>query len=202
MKRLSTLLMALLGAGSLSYAAATMTPASNTAVNDDPFAAMDRIFQMQMKQMEMMQKQMDQIFRNFQQGFGKSGVFAMPGASFSRSFGSNLVDKGDHYELTITVGDLKNSKVDITTENGMLTVSVSSKRHEEKQQGSSGKVIQFASSSSVQSFTLPPDADAAKITAKEHNGAIVVTIPKKAGSASQRKVIPIEKASDSNQSKH
>jgi HSP20 family molecular chaperone IbpA len=104
---------------------------------------------------------------------------------------SGFQDKGDHYELAIKVGDLKNSKIDISTENGMLTVEVTENKKIEKQQGNYGKIISYTNSSSVQSFTLPPDADATGIKAEQRGNTIIITVPKKAGTTS--KVIPIIK---------
>jgi HSP20 family molecular chaperone IbpA len=154
---------------------------------------MDRIFQMQMQQMEMMRKQMDALFRNFEQNFQTPSLAKMPILVHSTGvLSSGFQDKGDHYELAIKVGDLKNSKINITTENNMLTVEVTENKKIEKQQGNYGKIISYTNSSSVQSFTLPPDADAAGIKAEQKDNTILITVPKKKGAAGN-KVIPIQK---------
>jgi len=46
---------------------ALASASSNVTVTTDPFAQMDKLFQMQMKQMEQMQKQMDEMFKVFEQ---------------------------------------------------------------------------------------------------------------------------------------
>ena len=190
MKRLSRIAAAFLAGGALAMASASMTPASNAPA--DPFAEMDRIFQMQMQQMEMMRRQMDRLFQNFERNFQTPSLMKMPILVHSSGvLSSGFRDKGDHYELAIKVGDLKNSKVDITSENGMLTVKVTENKKVEKQQGNYGKIISYTNSSSVQSFTLPPDADAANIKAEQKENTIVITVPKKGGSSA--KVIPIQK---------
>ena len=121
MKRVSKIVAAFLAGGTLAMASAAMTPTQNAPV--DPFAQMDRIFKMQMQKMEMMRRQMDQLFQNFERNFQSPSIMKMPILVHSSGvLSTGLRDKGDHYELAIKVGDLKNSKVDISTDNGMLTV--------------------------------------------------------------------------------
>jgi HSP20 family molecular chaperone IbpA len=190
MKRLSKIATTLLAGGAFALASPAMVPAQSAPA--DPFASMDQIFRMQMQQMEMMRKQMDALFRNFEQNFQTPTVMKMPILVHSSGvLSSGFQDKGDHYELAVKVGDLKNSKINISTENGMLTVEVTENKKIEKQQGNYGKIISYTNSSSVQSFTLPPDADAAGIKAEQQGNTILITIPKKKGSVS--KVIPVQK---------
>jgi HSP20 family protein len=190
--------------GSLAVAAvgsspsASATPANTVStqapatINDDPFAQMDRIFEMQMRQMEQMRRQMDAMFSNFERNFRMPSLQQTPRLIHSSGvFSSGFVDKGDHYELAIRVNDLKNAKVNITSENGMITVAVQSQRKEEQTKGNYGKIISFASSSSTQSFTLPPDADEATIKAEQKENVITVTLQKKKGATTSAKVIPI-----------
>jgi HSP20 family protein len=187
MRTIKYLLGGLVAASVLSFASAPMNTnaGSTTPTPADPFAQMDRIFRMQMQQMEMMRKQMDAMFRNFEQSFQTPAIANMPILVHSSGvLSSGIRDKGDHYELQIKVGDLKNSKVKITTDNGMLTVEVTENKKVEKTTGNYGKIISYANSSSVQSFTLPDDADTAKIKAEQKDNTIVITIPKKAAAKS------------------
>jgi HSP20 family molecular chaperone IbpA len=194
MKRLSKIAAAFLAGGTFALASAAMTPVQNTPA--DPFAEMDRIFRMQMQQMEMMRRQMDRLFQNFEQNFQTPSLMKMPILVHSSGvLSSGFRDKGDHYELAIKVGDLKNSKINITSENGMLTVEVTENKKIEKQQGNYGKIISYTNSSSVQSFTLPPDADASGIKAEQKDNTILITVPKKKA-ATGGKVIPIQKKTE------
>jgi HSP20 family protein len=189
MKRLSKIAAGFLAGGAIALASGAMTPAQSAPA--DPFASMDQIFRMQMQQMEMMRKQMDALFQNFERNFQTPSLMKMPILVHSSGvLSSGFQDKGDHYELAVKVGDLKNSKVNISTENGMLTVEVTENKKVEKQQGNYGKIISYTNSSSVQSFTLPPDADAAGIKAEQKGNTILITIPKKKGAVS--KVIPVQ----------
>jgi len=184
--------------GSLSFAAVQVTQAnpshSAPAVTNDPFAQMDQVFQMQMKQMEQMRHQMDAMFGNFEQNFRAPALSQTPHLIHSSGvFSSGFQDKGDHYELTIRVNDLKNAKVDITSENGMITIATRAQNKKEQTKGNYGKVISFSSSSSTQSFTLPPDADGDSIKAEQKDNTITISLQKKKGAAKTGKVIPISK---------
>ncbi|ADV45848.1 Hsp20 family protein [Nitratifractor salsuginis] len=197
MKRIKYLLSGLAAASVFGFASAPLatTSAPAAAQQNDPFAQMDHIFQMQMKQMELMRKQMDAMFRNFEQSFQTPAIAKMPILVHSSGvLSSGIQDKGDHYELQIKVSDLKNSKVKVTTENGMLTVEVTEQKKEEKTSGNYGKIISYANSSSVQSFTLPDDADTSGIKATQKDNTILIIIPKKSAAKSGAKVIPVQKS--------
>jgi len=200
MKRFHKILPALIAGTALGFASATTAPAATqNSVPADPFAQMDRIFQMQMKQMEQMRRQMDAMFRNFEQNFQAPSIVKTPILVHSSGvLSSGIQNKGDHYELQIKVNDLKNSKIKITTENGMLTVEVTENKKEEKTTGNYGKIISYANSSSVQSFTLPDDADTSGIKAEQKDNTILITIPKKAAAKSKAKVIPLVKPQEKN----
>ena len=75
----------------------------------------------------------------------------------------------------------------------MLTVEVTENRKVEKTTGNYGKIISYANSSSVQSFTLPDDADTSQIKAEQQDNTILITLPKKAAAKSKAKIIPIKK---------
>jgi HSP20 family molecular chaperone IbpA len=156
----------------------------------DPFAQMDKIFEMQMRQMEMMKEHMDKLFNNFEQNFKSSTFKTMPiMINSSGIFSSGFKDKKNHYELKIKVHNLKDSKVNITSENGMLTVEIIENKKIERTHGNYGKIISYTNSSSVQSFTLPSDADSTKIEAKQKGSEIIITVPKR----EKPKSIPIKK---------
>jgi len=179
----------------------TANPASTAGTTNDPFADIDKIFEVQMQQMHQMQQQMDAMFRNFEQNFQTPALIQTPRLIHSSGvLSSGFQDKGDHYALTIRVNDLKNSKVNITTENGMITITTTLNKKEEKNKGKYGKIISYANSSSTQSFTLPPDADEGTVKAEQKGNAITVTLQKKKGAAQKAKVIPIQKK-DGNKSK-
>jgi HSP20 family molecular chaperone IbpA len=203
MKTSSKIGLALVLVGVLASASVHLTSGNNQQQNtsNDPFAQMDGIFEMQMRQMRQMQHQMDAMFNNFEQNFQTPSLMQTPHLIHSSGIlSSGFQDKGDHYELKIRVNDLNNSKVNIISEKGMITITTTLNKKEEKSKGKYGKIISYANSSSTQSFTLPPDADETTIKAEQENNTISITLHKKKGVTKTGKVIPITKK-DTNSSK-
>jgi len=141
----------------------------------DPFAQMEKMMQAQIHQMRIMAQEMDKMFRNF-------GTTTMPVMNVTLNssgiFSNGFKDKGDHYELQIKVDDLKNSKVEMTTNNNILTISVEEHKKIEKSD-KGNKIISYSNRSYSESFTLPPNVDIDKISAIQKGDTITVIIPKK-----------------------
>jgi len=160
----------------LALLPAAVMAGSNMA-SVDPFTQMDKIFQMQMKQMQEMQKQMDEMFKAFEKssfGSSKMPIIYSSGGMMS----SGLQDKGDHYELTIKISKAAKTDLDVKTDNGVLSIKVTQSSEVDKKD----KNQMFKShsvSSYIQSFTLPKDADANKVSHKMEDDKIIITIPKK-----------------------
>ncbi len=147
---------------------------AQNSVAEDPFTQMDKMFEMQMKQMELMQKQMDAMFKAFEKGSFKSTPMVIRSSSIL-SYG--LQDKGDHYEVVINVGK-GNIKADVKAKDGMLTIKVDQKEEKKESNSSFGVVKSFSSSSFMQSFSLPNDADSNKIDYDIKDGKMVIKIAK------------------------
>ncbi len=150
--------------------------ANNATVAQDPFEQMDKLFKMQMQQMEAMQKQMDAMFKALesQTPSVKMPVIVSSGGIMS----SGLQDKGDHYEIAIKKGDSVNSKVNVEAKNGVLTIKVEETKAVDKNT-TYGVVKSYSSSSYMQSFTLPKDADENKVSYDTKDNNIIVKIAKK-----------------------
>ncbi len=149
----------------------TLVNAQNSlATNGDPFSQIDKIFQMQMKQMELMQKQMDEVFKSLD----KSNMPTM--ISSSSIISSGVQDKGDYYEVDVNVGK-GNVKANVEAKDGILTIKVEEKKSLENN-SSYGVVKSFSSSSFMQSFTLPKDADSKSIDYNIKDGKLIVKIKK------------------------
>lgn len=147
---------------------------AQNSVAEDPFTQMDKMFEMQMKQMELMQKQMDAMFKAFEKGSFKSTPMVIRSSSI---LSSGLQDKGDHYEVLINVGK-GNIKADVKAKDGMLTIKVDQKEEKKESNSSFGVVKSFSSSSFMQSFSLPNDADSNKIDYDIKDGKMVIKIAK------------------------
>ena len=161
----------------LIFTSLALFGANNTSMPTDPFEQMDKIFQMQMKQMEMMQKQMDAMFKAIQEQ--SKSAFNMPViVSSGGMMSSGLVDKGDHYEVVVQKSDNTNAKINVEAKNGMLTIKVQEEKSVDKN-SSSGYIKSFSSSSYIQSFTLPKDANASSVNYDTKGNKIVIKIAKK-----------------------
>jgi len=153
-----------------------LATAQNNVTVVDPFEQMDRLFKMQMEQMQRMQKQMDEMFKIFEQ---TNSSFQMPVIAQSGGIiSSGLVDKKDHYEIVLNTSKDGKSKVNVEAKDNILTISVEEKKEIVKKTPH-GEVKSFSTSSYMQSFTLPLDADASKISYDKKDGKIIVKIPKK-----------------------
>lgn len=90
------------------------------------------------------------------------------------------VDVREHKDRFVIRADLPGvdpKNIDVTMENGMLTIR--GKREEEKETGGNGwHRVERASGSFYRRFSLPDSADAEKISAHTANGVLEVTIPK------------------------
>jgi HSP20 family molecular chaperone IbpA len=196
MKSIEKVAVALALLGSIAVASGNLTISNNQqqTSNNDPFANMNKIFAIQMKQMRQMQQRMDAMFGNFEQNFQTPSMMQTPMLVHSSGvLSSGFVDKGDHYELKIRVNDLKDSKVSIASKDGMITITTTLNKKEEKTKGKYGKIISYANSSSVQSFTLPSNADVSTIKADQKGNVITITLQKQKTAAPNGKVIPINK---------
>jgi len=159
----------------LVLSATALMASNNATVPQDPFEQMDKFFQMQMKQMELMQKQMDEMFKTLQKNSLNNTPILF---SSSSMLSSGLKDKGDHYEVSIKVDKNKNTKVNVNSKDGLLTIKVEQSEKVDKN-STNGVFHSFSNNSYMQSFTLPKDADPDKIDYKNRDGEIVVTIGKK-----------------------
>lgn len=173
-KKLSLLALPLVAAVSLQ----AQNPFDDPFFND-PFG--DDIF----KEMMQMQRQMDEMFSRMQQRINqRSARLVHPSMGMYRlSAQGQFTDKGDHYELVTNIPESKENKIDIRTQNGMLTLSAKIV-HEEEQKTNGMVSVSKSVQSYQQTTSLPADADEGKISSTFKNGRLVITVGKKQGSVS------------------
>lgn len=82
--------------------------------------------------------------------------------------------------------------VEVTVENGVLTIRGEKKEEKEEKTKGCHRVERFTGSF-YRAVTLPPGADADKVTATSANGVVTITVPKKA-EAQPRKIAVTPKA--------
>lgn len=89
----------------------------------------------------------------------------------------DVVEEENRYVLHADVPGVDPKDIEITLENGVLTVRGHRKaRHEENQSGF--RRVERMSGSFFRRFTLPDTADAEKISAESKNGVLELVIPK------------------------
>lgn len=89
----------------------------------------------------------------------------------------DISETDKHYLIKAELPEVNKDDVDVSVENGVLTIS--GERHYEKEEESETKHrIETRYGRFSRSFTLPSDVDEAKISAKSKNGVLKVRIPK------------------------
>jgi HSP20 family molecular chaperone IbpA len=171
-KKLSLLLLPVVATLSLQAADPFNDPFFNDPFGDDIF-----------KEMMQMQKNMDKMFERMQHRMNqRSSGLVSPLGTYKMAVQNQLVDKGDHYELTTNIPESKENHIDINTANGMMNITA--KVVQEKEEKSQYGVSQSRSVRMYQQSTsLPADADDSAISTTYENGKLVVKIGKKKGGA-------------------
>jgi len=90
----------------------------------------------------------------------------------------DIVEERDRFVLRADVPGVKPEDIEVTVENGMLTIKGERKEeHEESKEGY--RRIERVHGTFYRRFSLPDTADLDAIQAKDRNGVLEVVIPKK-----------------------
>lgn len=89
----------------------------------------------------------------------------------------DIIEEPDAFLLRADVPGVDNADIDVSMDNGVLSVS-GERRAEERKEDTGTQRIERATGRFLRRFTLPDTADAKGITAKSRNGILEVTIPK------------------------
>jgi HSP20 family protein len=122
---------------------------------------------------------LDQVFNN--QFNGNDATLSSPEASSSPSVSwvprVDIHEEKDRFVVLADVPGVDPKDIDITADNGVLTVR--GERKSEKRQSENGyERIERVSGTFLRRFTLPEGANTDQIKAKQTNGVLEVTIPK------------------------
>jgi HSP20 family protein len=121
---------------------------------------------------------LDQVFNNH---FGSDSALSSPEASSSPSVSwvprVDIHEEKDRFVVLADVPGVDPKDIDITAENGVLTVR--GERKVEKRETEAGyERIERVAGAFLRRFTLPEGANTEQIKAKQTNGVLEVTIPK------------------------
>ncbi len=101
----------------------------------------------------------------------------------------DIREEADHFLILVDVPGVDPKDVDITMENGVLTIS--GDRQEEKSTGDEHyQRNERFHGSFFRRFSLPDAADSKQISARSHNGVVEITIPRAQKTKANR--IPIK----------
>ena len=129
--------------------------------------------------MQQMQKDIDAAIQRATQQL-RLGSASIPDWNGTAGFSSaiDVRDRGDHYELRADLPNTEQKDVKVTTE-GDREVHVDVTQHQEQKKDANGTqstVSEFGSYDQL--VTLPGPADMKNMKVDNHNGELVITIPK------------------------
>jgi HSP20 family protein len=156
--------------------------ADNNLTKSDPFGSVlkdDPFFQ----DFQKLQSDMDKLFETFhKRAFTRMPMMHVPsdvGSGFSMKLRTDVIDKGNHYEVVADLPNMDKANIDVKAENGVLSIKAESRKsNEEKKEGKIIHQERFVGSF-YRSMSLPSDADEEKVTTEYKDGTLTVTIPKK-----------------------
>ena len=103
----------------------------------------------------------------------------------------DISETDKQYLIKADLPEVKKEDVDVSVENGVLTIS--GERHYEAEEETETKHrIESMYGRFSRSFTLPSDADEAKISAKSKDGVLRVSIPKAAAPQENKVRVSVE----------
>ena len=89
----------------------------------------------------------------------------------------DIIEEQDHFLLRADVPGVSAADIDVSMDNGVLSIT-GERLAEERKEGGGTQRIERSSGRFLRRFTLPESADAEGITAKSHDGILEVIIPK------------------------
>ena len=102
----------------------------------------------------------------------------------------NIKETEKSFELEMAVPGMDKKDVKVEVENDFLKVS-SSQENEIKEEDKNYKRREFHFSSFERAFTIPEELDGSKIEAKQENGILFISVPKKEVKPSLKKMIKV-----------
>jgi HSP20 family protein len=135
---------------------------------------------------------MDDMFNRFPSLLGRWSRFSGNGeANLEWSPPVDISETGQEYLIRATLPAVNKEDVEVTVEDGMLTLSGQRRQQEERKDEKFHKVESFYGSFS-RSFALPDAIDATAIRAESKDGVLTVHVPKTKAEAKKPTTIKVE----------
>jgi HSP20 family protein len=129
------------------------------------------------KQLKQGLKEMEKEFGKFEELSKNDEFFKDLLGNFPNSNRLKFTDRGDNYYLKLNIPDGKNANIDIKTKANLLTLTITQKTVQNRQ--NSNSTVHSKSMSKNQNILLiPDDAFIDKLQTKYENGILEITIPK------------------------
>lgn len=90
----------------------------------------------------------------------------------------NIVERQDHFEISLAAPGMKKDDFNIDVEGNMLTISAESEQRRENKDGERHTRQEFNYTSFSRAFTLPEGVIRDRIDASYENGLLKLTLPK------------------------
>jgi HSP20 family protein len=135
---------------------------------------------------------MDDMFNRFPNLLGRwPRVSGNTESSLDWSPSVDISETGQEYLIRATLPAVKKEDVDITVDDGMLTLSGERRQQEEQKEEKFHKVESFYGNFS-RSFALPDAIDAAAIRAESKEGVLTIHVPKTRAEARKPTTIKVQ----------
>ncbi|MBX9607822.1 MAG: Hsp20/alpha crystallin family protein [Gammaproteobacteria bacterium] len=92
----------------------------------------------------------------------------------------DIHEEQDRYVISADVPGVDPTSIDVTMENGVLTISGERKSERSEERGNGARRVERVYGSFYRRFALPDTVDAEHVEARSQHGVLEVTIPKKA----------------------
>jgi HSP20 family protein len=126
----------------------------------------------------MLRRFHDEVSRLFDEDYyGVAGGDQSSAATSHWAPAVDIKEEQDRYLLRADVPGVDSKDIEITMENGVLTIK-GERKHEDKEEREGYKRVERVYGAFFRRFTLPDTADADKVSASSKNGVLEVTIPK------------------------
>ena len=103
----------------------------------------------------------------------------------------DISESDKHYLIKAELPEVEKDDVDVAIENGVLTIS-GERRYEKEEESETKHRIESMYGRFSRSFTMPGDADEAKISAQSSNGVLKVRIPKMEAARENKVSVSVE----------
>jgi len=126
---------------------------------------------------------MRRLQEEMNRAFGSALTSSDDGSNSAVSHWAPAVDvheEADHYVIIADVPGVEPEAIDVTMENGVLTISGERRAEKRDENSSTARRVERVYGSFYRRFTLPDTADGERIEARSAHGVLEITIPKKA----------------------